>query len=462
LHPNPKSAVVVGLGAGLTLGGVAADESVERIVVVEIEPSVRGGAQVFADLHDDALADPRVELVWQDGRNYLQTTKEKFDVITADPIHPWTQGAAYLYTTEYYSMVADHLKAGGIMCQWLPLYELAEEDLQSVVAAFVESFEHTTLWQATDDALLIGGNAPLAIDLELLERRMRQPRVSRQLARVGLGDPLSLLAEYTMDREGMMDFARGATVNTDDNLFLEFSSPHTVLSSVNRENVLLIDSGRRNASEVVRGLGAGFGTRADLESALDRFRIAKSKTIQADQKWSQVNYSPSKAGFQELASTFQAILEDAPNYQRAKFLLSVCLTGIGKLMIHEGQIMDALPWFRRALEFDPGNATANLQIGASLAKRGEDELAVEHFSRSLDRRPRFTNSLAGAGRSMMALGRFTEALAAYRKLAALLPDRVGPARRICECLRELNRPEEATVACEAADEIYQAGKSVLR
>ena len=42
------------------------------------------------------------------------TSAGGFDVITADPIHPWARGAAYLYTTEYYHMIARRLSPGGI------------------------------------------------------------------------------------------------------------------------------------------------------------------------------------------------------------------------------------------------------------------------------------------------------------------------------------------------------------
>ncbi len=453
LHPNPKSAVVVGLGAGLTLGGVAADESVERIVVVEIEPSVRGGAEIFADLHDDALSDPRVELAWQDGRNYLQTTSEKFDVITADPIHPWAQGAAYLYTTEYYRMIADRLKAGGVMCQWLPLYELGVEDLQSVVASFIENFEYTTLWQATGDALLIGSNAPIGVDLDVLERRLKQPRVARQLARAGLDDPLSFLGEYTMDREGMVRFARGATINTDDNLFLEFSSPRRIGGAGGIENLLLVNSDRRNAIALVKKLGRGFATRKELETTLEGIKIAKSETIRMYARWLEVTSWPTKEGMEGLAASFRAMLEDAPSYQRTKFLLSVCLSTLGELARQEGGLREALPLYRQALEFDPGNSTANLRVAASLAERGEVERASQYFQRSLDRRPRSGDALVGSGQVLMTLGRYAEALEAFRELANLYPDKAGPQRKICKCLQEMGRPEDALAACKKAKEL---------
>ena len=51
------------------------------------------------------------------------TTTEKFDIITSDPIHPWVKGSATLYSKEYFELVKRHLNPGGIVTQWVPLYE---------------------------------------------------------------------------------------------------------------------------------------------------------------------------------------------------------------------------------------------------------------------------------------------------------------------------------------------------
>jgi spermidine synthase len=112
MHPEPRSAAVVGLGAGITLGSVPAHPSLERLVLVEIEPAVVEGARRFDHINGDALDDPRLQIVFQDGRNHLRTTGRRFDVITADPIHPWAHEASYLYTTEYYRIAAERLTEG--------------------------------------------------------------------------------------------------------------------------------------------------------------------------------------------------------------------------------------------------------------------------------------------------------------------------------------------------------------
>ena len=65
----------------------------------------------------------RVEVVYDDGRHFIRTTREKFDIITSDPIDPWVKGCAALNTVEYYEMCKAHLNPGGVMSLWIPFYE---------------------------------------------------------------------------------------------------------------------------------------------------------------------------------------------------------------------------------------------------------------------------------------------------------------------------------------------------
>ncbi len=137
LAQEPRSVLVVGFGAGVTAGTFVTHPSIERIVIVEIEPLVTDMAsEFFAEFNHDVLKDPRVELIHDDGRHFLLTTDETFDLITADPIHPWMKGAAALYTQEYFELAARHLKPGGVITQWVPLYETTAEVVKSEMATF--------------------------------------------------------------------------------------------------------------------------------------------------------------------------------------------------------------------------------------------------------------------------------------------------------------------------------------
>ena len=103
LHPHPRSVLIVGVGAGVTAGALSIHPEVERIVICEIEPMVpRERARSSSAKRTTTSSTIRAcELVFDDARHFLQTTDEKFDIITSDPIHPWVRGAATLYSLEY-------------------------------------------------------------------------------------------------------------------------------------------------------------------------------------------------------------------------------------------------------------------------------------------------------------------------------------------------------------------------
>jgi spermidine synthase len=228
LNKDPKRVLVVGTGSGMTLGATSIHPGIERITLAEIEPKVIGVARTFAQYNHHVLDNPKLRIVFNDGRNFLMTTKEKFDVITADPIHPWFRGAGYLYTTEYFKMAAEHLRPGGMVCQWLPIYELTPENVRSVVRTFQEQFPYTMLWLTHYDAEIIGSNAPIIIDEADLARRIAEPAIAEDLKRVMMGSARDFLSYFVMGTEGMKAFGRGAVINTDDNLYLEFSAPHSI------------------------------------------------------------------------------------------------------------------------------------------------------------------------------------------------------------------------------------------
>ncbi|MCH7909355.1 MAG: glycosyltransferase, partial [Candidatus Hydrogenedentes bacterium] len=132
VHPGPRSVLVVGCGAGVTAGSFVVHPGIESIVICEIEPRVVDAArEYFARENHGVLDDPRTEVILDDARHYLATTRRKFDIITADPIHPWVRGAAALYSTEFYELCKERLNPGGIVTQWLPLYETSEEAVKS-------------------------------------------------------------------------------------------------------------------------------------------------------------------------------------------------------------------------------------------------------------------------------------------------------------------------------------------
>jgi len=108
-------------------------------VICEIEPRVVGAAKLFSIENYGVLSDPRVEVVFDDARHFLATTRESFDIITSDPIHPWVRGNSVLFSREYYAIVKSRLRPGGIATQWVPLYETSELAIKVQLRTFTST-----------------------------------------------------------------------------------------------------------------------------------------------------------------------------------------------------------------------------------------------------------------------------------------------------------------------------------
>jgi spermidine synthase len=231
LHPGPRAVLVVGCGAGVTAGSFTTHPGVERIVICEIEPLIpRVVARYFASENYNVVSNPRAEVVYDDGRHFVLTTHEKFDIITSDPIHPWVKGAATLYTKEYFETIKRHLKPGGLVAQWVPLYESSPAAVKSELTTFFDVFPNGTVWgNEVDgegyDLVLLGQAGPLQIDLGQVQRRLNRQeyqRVSQSLKDVGFRSAFSLLATYAGQASDLRTWLHGTELNRDRNLRLQY------------------------------------------------------------------------------------------------------------------------------------------------------------------------------------------------------------------------------------------------
>jgi spermidine synthase len=256
LHPDPKDALVVGLGSGMTTGAVEQYEGLRSVTVVELEPEVVEAASYFSDITNNALQDPRLEVVVGDGRNYLLTTSKTFDVITVQPSNVWVRGMAYLFTKEYFELAKKRLKPEGVMAQWIFINVLTESDLKSFLATFQSVFPHTTVWADTQFSgiLLVGSGSPLDVDITVLEEKMAREKIKKDLELIGISDLTSLFGYFIMDEEAVRTFSQNATLHTDNRPFLEFSAPRALYSMDNaRGNLGAIQEFRSHATTLLDG-----------------------------------------------------------------------------------------------------------------------------------------------------------------------------------------------------------------
>jgi spermidine synthase len=230
LHPKPRSVLVIGCGAGVTAGSFVVHPDVEKIVICEIEPLIpKVVAQYFTKENYDVLKDPRVSVIYDDARHYILTAQEKFDIITSDPIHPWVKGAATLYTKEYFELVKQHLNGGGLVTQWVPLYESNPGVVKSEIATFFDVFPNGTIWSndldggGYDIVLLAQQADAMRINVDQLQQRLqRYDRVAQSLKDVGFTSVFNLLATYSGRASDLGPWLLDAEINRDRNLRLQY------------------------------------------------------------------------------------------------------------------------------------------------------------------------------------------------------------------------------------------------
>jgi spermidine synthase len=231
LHPKPRSVLVVGFGAGITAGSFTLYPEIERIVICEIEPIIPSNVgPYFIKENYDVLHNPRVTIVYDDARHYMATTKEKFDVITSDPIHPWVRGAATLYTQEYFESAKRRLNPGGVITQWVPLYQTIPEAVKSELATFFKVFPAAAIWSNHSEAkggdLVVSGFAsPLAVNVDDTFQRLVRPDyigVKNSLREVGFFPLANLLATYVAQDTDLAPWLADAEINTDRTLRLQY------------------------------------------------------------------------------------------------------------------------------------------------------------------------------------------------------------------------------------------------
>ncbi len=250
LHKKPESVLVVACGAGITAGTFVLHPDVKRVVICDIEPLVPTtvtpmfGRENYHVVDGITRENPhmvngkQVEVVYDDGRHFLRTTREKFDVITSDPIDPWVKGCAALNTVEYYQMCRDHLNPGGSVSLWVPLYQSNLETTKSLIATFFQVFPHGIVWSNERDgqgydAVLFGQVEPTVINVDEFQERLDRPDhqlVKQSLHEVGFGEEfewqveegIDLLATYAGQAPMLKEWSRGAQINTDRNLRLQY------------------------------------------------------------------------------------------------------------------------------------------------------------------------------------------------------------------------------------------------
>lgn len=220
---EPRSALVIGFGTGITAGAMLRYRELQHPVVAELLPEVLKAAPHFSGTFD-AINDPRLDIRLRDGRRELLRSSSHYDMITLEPPPPSAAGVVNLYSRDFYQLAASRLAENGLVAQWLPLPTQNDEDSRSLVRSFIDVFPYASLWTTEfHEMLLIGSLQPLELDASRIQARFAQPQVEGALGEVGIDSPAALLATWITDRQGLETYAGGARPVTDDQPRIEYA-----------------------------------------------------------------------------------------------------------------------------------------------------------------------------------------------------------------------------------------------
>lgn len=236
VHPDPKSALVIGLGTGSTAGWIGVVPSIDRVDVIELEPAILRVAKDCAPVNHNVLDNPKVHVQLGDARELLRVAPRKYDVIFSEPSNPYRAGISSMYTVEYYRSALERLGEHGVFVQWLQAYEVDGWAVATVLSTLRNVFPSVSVWQTTrGDLLALGERQEHPLDVDMIRARLlTEPYASAVRAVWRTSTAEGVLAHYLGAPKLtnlIVDNHVGA-VNTDDQNFLEFAFARSIGKTV--------------------------------------------------------------------------------------------------------------------------------------------------------------------------------------------------------------------------------------
>jgi spermidine synthase len=234
VHPDPQRLLVICFGTGSTAGAGLLHPGT-RIDVVDINPAVFDFAGYFAAWNHGVAGDPRARRIVDDGRNFLLTTTERYDVITSEPMPPHFAGVVNLYSREYYRLAYERLRPGGLMVQWLPFHLMDAGKALAILRTVQEVFPETTLWLHDYTGIVVARrDAPVTLDLRRVGRALEPGALATDLARFGVRTPRDFAGLFAVGPQVIAQATARTAPITDDRPSLEFQPPPPPVAEVRR------------------------------------------------------------------------------------------------------------------------------------------------------------------------------------------------------------------------------------
>jgi spermidine synthase len=249
IFPQTERIFYLGMGTGITAGEALDRQSyprVSKVMACEISASVIaasrkyfGGGDGSDDLTNGLYKDPRAKVIHEDGRNHLMATAENYQMINADLFLPYRRGTGNLYSKEHFANAKKRLSQGGVFVQWLPLYQVSENEFGTIARTMLEVFPQVTLWRGNfipgaETAAIIGHAdsspiPPCLLDTLADQRKAVAGATHREMNQLMLPtNEQTILFFYCGNLTKARDFFEKYPVNTYDHPVIEFATPRSL------------------------------------------------------------------------------------------------------------------------------------------------------------------------------------------------------------------------------------------
>ncbi len=291
LAREPARSLVICCGTGTTAGSLALHSGARTIDVVELSPAVLELLPWFAEANHDLASRGAARFHVGDGREFLARDGDSFDVITLEPLPPYTPAAVHFYTAEFYRRCRARLAAGGVACQWIPIHVQPVADFRVLLKTFASEFPAAWVFLFDQCALLVGANESAArFDAGRAVARAAAPDVAADLARARVGSAAAVFAACVADRASILAACGGDAVMEDDRpvvaLALSRDKDDTIRFAIENAAFLrALEFDPRSAVDRSTIPGAGA---AAFSTTLDRAVEAKRLLLEARSRPEQV------------------------------------------------------------------------------------------------------------------------------------------------------------------------------
>jgi len=415
----------IGLGSGILAGESARHAELKKIVSVEISRGVVTGAGYFTQENYDIVHDPRTRIIVDDVIDFLETTADRFDIISADEKTAGKYATnSFSYSKEYYAFLRRRLAPRGLVIQWMPT-DLPPSQYNLALRTFLDEFPHAQLWYfppigrfTMTNTIMVGSNDPIEIDPAWMRKKIETESSSFEgIRKYGLTTAEAVLAHFVGNRDTLLRSIPAGPVNTFEEPYYEFYSPSDYAVPPNERTLanhaMLISARGPDFERFV--LKGATGTEASRLTAAYR-----AEGIFLAGHGAQLQDFP----FQVVNPFYDQAISTAPwNRNLRGEVVSYLYRDFLKLY-SGNDYAAAISVLRRAAEIYPESSNVHEDYGWMLWKVSQIDLAIKETRRALELNAKSVTARRFLAQLYASQGQVTEALEQWKEALALDPNNI--------------------------------------